>query len=55
MNVCSIKNKQFRLRQLIDEDNVDLMMLKETWLRNEEKEWIDCCELNKNGYFIQCV
>ena len=55
VNVCSIKNKQFRIRQLIDEDNVDLMLLTETWLMNEDKEWIDCCELNKNGYSIQCV
>ena len=55
VNVCSNKNKQFRIRQLIDEDNVDLMLLTETWLMNEDKEWINCCELNKNGYSIQCV
>lgn len=53
-NVCSIKNKHFGIRHLLDEQNIDLMLLSETWLRNKDKEWVDCCELNKHGYSIEC-
>ena len=52
-NVQSLKNKeQPPLHQLIEQD-IDIMIVTETWLTKDDTVWLDSCDFNKNTYRIQ--
>jgi hypothetical protein len=34
---------------------IDFALLTETWLTDEDKIWIDGCDLNKDGYLIDAI
>ena len=52
-NVQSLKNKeQPLLYQLIDQD-IDIMIVTETWLTKDDTIWLEACDLNKDTYRIQ--
>ena len=50
-NARSIKNKQHQIVKTIELENIDFIMLTETWLKNtdEEKAWINTSDLNNNN------
>ena len=50
VNVRSVKNKDIWLKQLLSEDQIDICILTETWLNKNDMEWIESCELNKDGF-----
>ena len=51
-NIQSVKNKQLILHQYLVENNIDLCVLTETWLRDTEADqvWLQCSSLNNNGF-----
>ena len=52
-NVQSLKNKeQPLLNQLIEQD-IDIMIVTETWLTKDDTVWLDSCDFNKDTYRIQ--
>ena len=52
-NVQSLKNKeQPLLHQLIEQD-INIMIVTETWLTKDDTTWLEACDLNKDTYRIQ--
>ena len=52
-NLQSLKNEeQSLLHQLIEQD-IDIMVVTETWLTKDDTIWLDACDLNKDTYRIQ--
>ena len=51
-NIQSVKNKQLILHQYLVENNIDLCVLTERWLRDTEVDqvWLQCSLLNNNGF-----
>ena len=35
------------------ENKTDIYIVTETWLNEDDKTWLECCDLSKNGYQIQ--
>ena len=35
------------------ENKIDICIVTETWLTDDDKVWLDCSDLSKNGYHIQ--
>ena len=49
----SLKNKeQLLLHQLIEQD-IDIMVVTETWLTEDDTVWLDACDFNRDTYSIQ--
>ena len=48
----SSSNKDLALIDILLQFNLDVCTLTETWVKNsdEDKIWIDSCEVNKHGY-----
>ena len=55
MNAQSVKNKDFAIRQLIDECKADISIITETWLTEEDDVWLLASELNNNGLSMKPV
>ena len=53
INIRSIKNKHTNLLDNLVENKIDICIVTETWLTDDEKVWLDCSDLSKNGYHIQ--
>ena len=34
------------------ENKTDICIVTETWLKEDDKIWLECCDLSKNGYQI---
>ena len=52
-NVQSLKNKeQPLLHQLIEQD-IDILVVTETWLTKDDTVWLDACNFSKDTYRIQ--
>ena len=52
-SVQSLKNKeQTILHELIEQD-IDNMVVTETWLTKDDTVWLDSCDFNKDTYRIQ--
>ena len=52
-NVKSLKNEeQPLLHQLIEQD-IDIMIVTETWPTKDDTVWLDSCDFNKDTYRIQ--
>ena len=51
-NIQSIKNKQLILHQCMVENNINLCVLTETWLKDTEAdpEGLQCSSLNNDGF-----
>ena len=47
-NAQSIKSKELQLYKVIQEENIDLCVVSETWLSNnvEDDTWVKCSVLN---------
>ena len=52
INILSIKNKHTNLLDNLVENKTDICIVTETWLTKDDKIWLDCCDLSKNGYQI---
>ena len=37
------------------ENRTDICIATETWLHEDDKIWLECCDLSKNGFQIQSV
>ena len=50
MNTRSVKNKQLQIVEIVELQNIDFIMLTETWLKNmdEDKAWVNTSDLNNN-------
>ena len=57
INVRSVKNKQQQIVITTGLENIDFIMLMETWLKNtdEDKAWINISDLNNNNLRIDTV
>ena len=53
VNIQSIKNKHTNLLDNLVENKIDICIVTETWLTDDDKVWLDCSDLSKNGYHIQ--
>ncbi len=53
MNIRSVKNNDMWLKQELVEQDIDLSVVTETWLRNSDEQWIEGTELNKDGFEMQ--
>ena len=51
-NVQSIKNKEQPLLYQIIEQDIDIMIVTETWLTKDDTVWLDSCNFNKDTYRI---
>ena len=52
INIQSIKNKDTNLLDYLVENKTDICIVTETWLKEGDKKWLECCDLSKNGYQI---
>ena len=52
INIWSIKNKDTNLLDHLVENETDICIITETWLKEDDKIWLECCDLSKNGYQI---
>ena len=52
INIQSIKNKHTKLLDNLVENKTDICIVTETWLTEDDKVWLDCSDLSKNGYQI---
>ena len=53
INIWSIKNKHTNLLDHLMENKTEICIVPETWLNDDDKTWLECCDLSKNGYQIQ--
>ena len=51
-NLQSIKNKDTNLLDHLVENRTDICIAMETWLTEDNKIWLECCDLSKNGFQI---
>ena len=52
INIWSIKNKDIHLLDQLVENKTDICIVTGTWLKEDDKIWLECCNLSKNGYQI---
>ena len=52
-NVQSFKNKEHPLLHQLIEQDIDIMVVTETWLTKDDTVWLDSCDFNKDTYRIQ--
>ena len=52
INIPSIKNKHTNLMDHLVENKTDICIVTETWLTENDKIWLNCCDLSKNSYQI---
>ena len=57
MNTRSVKNKQLQIIEIVKLQNIDFIMLTETWLKNmdEDKAWVNTSDLNNNNLRLDTV
>ena len=57
INARSVKNKQLQIVKTVELQNIDFIMLTETWLKNmdEDKAWVDTSHLNNNNLRLDIV
>ena len=59
LNCQSLKNKDSLILSSILENNLDIVLLTETWIKNNtsdlDQTWLQCCELNSNNYKIENI
>ena len=53
VNTRSVKNKDIWLKQELIEEGIDIVVVTETWLNDSNEQWIECTELNKDGFKMQ--
>ena len=52
-NVQLLKNKEQTLLHELIEQDIDIMVVTETWLTKDDTVWLDSCNFNKDTYRIQ--
>ena len=55
INIQSIKSKDTNLLDHLVENKTDICIVTETWLNEDDKIWLECCDISKNGFQIQSV
>ena len=50
VNARSVKDKDILIRSYLIEEDIDICIISETWLKEEHQAWIDANELNNKGY-----
>ena len=46
INIWSIKNKDTNLLDHLVENKTDICIVTETWLNEDDKIWLECCDLS---------
>ena len=49
-NLQSIKNKDTNLLDHLVENRIDICIATETWLNEDDKIWLECCDLSKMAF-----
>ena len=50
-NIQSMKNKELLLLEHLNNNNIDIAVVTETWLNEDiDKAWVQTSELNRNGF-----
>ena len=52
INIWSIKNKDTILLDHLVENKTDICIVTETWQNEDDKIWLECCDITRNGYQI---
>lgn len=52
LNVCSLKNKEFTLRDELDVVDPEFAVVTETWLKDDDIHWLECSQFNRDRYKI---
>ena len=57
INARSVKNKQLQIAETVELQNIDFIMLTETWLKNMDKDkvWVNTSDLNNNNLTLDRV
>ena len=57
INARSVKNKQLQIAETVELQNIDFIMLTETWLKNMDKDkaWVKASDLNNNNLRLDIV
>ena len=55
INLWSIKNKDTNLLDHLVDNRTDICIAMEMWLNDDDKTWLECCDLSKNGFQIKLV
>ena len=57
INTGLVKNKQLQIAEAVEFQNIDFIMLTETWLKNmdEDKAWVNTSDLSKNNLRLDTV
>ena len=57
MNTRSVKNKQLQIIKIVELQNIDFIMLTETWLKSTDKDkaWVNTSDLNNNNLRLDTV
>ena len=57
INCQSVKSKEDQIIQHILDNNIDLVVLTETWLKETDRDrlWLQACSFNKDNYSIAAV
>ena len=57
INARSVKNKQLQIAETVELQNIDFIMLTETWLKNTDKDkaWVNTSDLNNNNLRLDTV
>ena len=50
LNARSVKSKDTLIKDYLTEENADICIISETWLKDIDQAWIDSCDLNTDGY-----
>ena len=50
INIWPIKNKDTNLLDHLVEKKIDICIVTETWLNEDDKIWLECCDLPKMAF-----
>ena len=54
-NLQSIKNKDTNLLDHLVDNRTDICIDMDNWLSDNDKTWLECCDVSKYGFKIQLV
>ena len=55
LNIRSVKEKDQAILRHIKQENIDVFVLSETWLRDDDDAWKLWSCLNRNGLHLSCA
>ena len=53
INARSVKSSEVIIKDHLVDNDIDICVISETWLKDCDQAWIEGCELNKDGFRMQ--